>query len=72
MSLFHDLEAGDRLEFRRGPSAPDGLLSEARKVVVQVVQKNGQKYVRLAIDAPDDIKVALIRQDSVIFASEGI
>ncbi len=68
MALEHEFLIGDAVVFH----ASEKPLEEARKVVVQVLHKQGTKIVKLAITAPPEIHIAFVSSDSVIFAGEGV
>lgn len=78
MSLFRDLERGGRLEVDLKTNHKlrfldgEGDDGEPRKVVVQLIYKRGNKYARLAIDAPPDVSVEVLPPDGVRFADEGL
>jgi len=45
--------------------------NSGRKVTVQLIYKRGNKFARLAIDAPVDVSVEVLPPDGVAFRNEG-
>jgi len=70
MSLYRDVEKGGRLEvdLKTNHKLKFTNGDESQKVVVQLIYKRGNKYARLAIDAPPDIGVEVLPPDGVIVA----
>jgi hypothetical protein len=72
MSLFRDVEIGGQMEVDLSTNHKLRLTdSDSRKVVVKLVYKRGNKFARLAIDAPDDVVVEVLPPDGVTLAAEG-
>ena len=73
MPLYHDLERGSRLEVDLKTNHKLRLTNgdASKKVTVQLIYKRGNKYARLAIDAPDDVGVEVLPPDGVIVAGRG-
>jgi len=68
MPLFHDLEVGSRLSVDLFTNHKLKITNgdDSKKVVVQLIYKRGNKYARLAIDAPEEVRVELLPPDGVI------
>lgn len=73
MPLFHDLERGSRLEVNLHTNHKLKFTNgdETQKVTVQLIYKRGNKYARLAIDAPPEVGVEVLPPDGVIVAGRG-
>ena len=73
MPLYHDLEKGSRLQVDLHTNHKLKITNgdASKKVVVQLIYKRGNKYARLAIDAPEDIGVEVLPPDGVIVATRG-
>ena len=74
MSLFRDIELGGRLELdlKTNHKLRFTDMLNPRKVVVRLIYKRGNKYARLAIDAPEDVAIEVLPPDGVIFQEEGV
>ena len=74
MSMYHDLEKGSRLEvdLKTNHKLKFTNGDESQKVTVQLIYKRGNKYARLAIDAPPDVGVEVLPPDGVIVARPGV
>jgi len=70
VSLYRDVEKGGRLEvdLKTNHKLKFTNGDESQKVIVQLIYKRGNKYARLAIDAPPDIGVEVLPPDGVIVA----
>jgi len=70
MSLYRDVEKGGRLEvdLKTNHKLKFTNGDQSQKVVVQLIYKRGNKYARLAIDAPPDVGVEVLPPDGVIVA----
>lgn len=62
MTLYHDLEMGSRLEVDLRTNHKIRLTNGdgTKKVTVQLIYKRGNKYARLAIEAPPDVAVEVL------------
>ncbi len=62
MTLYHDLERGSRLEVDLRTNHKIRLTNgdSSKKVTVQLIYKRGNKYARLAIEAPADVGVEVL------------
>jgi hypothetical protein len=73
MALMRDLERGGKVLIDLKTNHKLGIDDEDgdRQVTVQLVYKRGNKFARLAIDAPSDISVEVLPPDGVAFPNEG-
>lgn len=73
MTLYHDLERGSRLEvdLHTNHKLKFTNSDKSKKVTVRLIYKRGNKYARLAIDAPDDVGVEVLPPDGVKLAGRG-
>lgn len=73
MAMYHDLERGSRLEVDLKTNHKIKLTNgnESQKVTVQLIYKRGNKYARLAIEAPPGVGVEVLPPDGVIVAGRG-
>ncbi len=62
MTLYRDLERGGRLEVDLKTNHKLKLTNgdSSQKVSVKLIFKRGNKFARLAIDAPDDVGVEVL------------
>jgi len=70
MTLYRDLERGGRLEvdLKTNHKLKFTNGDASQKVSVKLIFKRGNKYARLAIDAPEDVGVEVLPPDGVIVA----
>lgn len=73
MAMYHDLEKGSRLQVDLKTNHKLKITNgdQSQKVVVQLIYKRGNKYARLAIDAPPEVGVEVLPPDGVIVAGRG-
>jgi len=72
VALFRDVECGGQVEVDLSTNHKLKFTdSDSRKVVVKLIYKRGNKFARLAIDAPDDVVVEVLPPDGVQLAPEG-
>ena len=72
MALMRDLETGGTVEIDLSTNHKLKIVDsrDGRKVTVQLIYKRGNKFARLAIDAPDDVSVEVVPPDGVRLANE--
>lgn len=73
MTLYRDIERGGRLELDLKTNHKLKLSNgdDSKKVTVKLVFKRGNKYARLAIEAPEDVGVEVLPPDGVMIAEAG-
>lgn len=73
MAMYHDLERGSRLEvdLKTNHKLKFTNGDKSQKVTVQLIYKRGNKYARLAIEAPPEVGVEVLPPDGVIVAGRG-
>jgi len=70
MTLYRDLERGGRLEVDLKTNHKLKLTNgdDTQKVTVKLIFKRGNKFARLAIEAPPEVGVEVLPPDGVIVA----
>ena len=71
--MYHDLERGSRLQVDLKTNHKIKFTNgdNSQKVTVQLIYKRGNKYARLAIEAPPEVGVEVLPPDGVIVAGRG-